>query len=881
MSDSHLGPTAATPGRRTIVTFDVPETVLVEPPWGELRGPQQIHKASFDGVGESYGVMQLASGWWGLEPINAEFFEQHETLTEPQAGLLNIGDFNGIPEIALIPMHRRPDDLPGVLAGASADLQDENDSFFHILRPGGASYQSAVVSALPEPPVPKSLRNLVSEEHIVLDRVLEGVTQIDADTGYLLRWRVPGNPFSKPDWAMRFYFGGALTDEGLGQFCLLLGGNGTAVLYERQDDTGADSPAIKWVERDTWRFANPQSTVNVVHQMRVIPHAGRFIEFSSQLVDRSFSLLTAPGAKFISEASDTTKHLHIVTPDNAKKRAPGQRRVTGKGPVHFSVRRDLPVQWQVARLVYRTDPEVSGQLVDSSMNIPWGVQAMVLGDMVNLAITRLAVQTPDPLDSAVRLKLYDGETHAELASDPVEYSAPGGLDLIVPKIEFATQDAYHSPYMFSYAVSRPKFTKTQTPGAFSGGIVQSVSITGPDNDPTHETAHIVMHDVNGTLSRLAERSLLSVEIKTEYDGDPEKTAVLFRGYARSPRRRPMGRTGMEFPSPAWSEYEIDCIGQWRRLQASLILRFDDLANVKDPGPDEDARNKVTDVIRKVLGDAGYDDDQLDVPDNETRMWAGDPSAHPTEIWIPSPGTRALDYAQRIAFDYLGAYLLFDANAGTKGAWRLKFQPQPEAPLWSFLTEIPDDGIPRLSHSLASYADGTSPVLRVEGQMTLVYWIEPPEGNAVMVTAMGTLFPQKGTQIVARSWAINRDSVDWPAFGTQANPDSADYLGWFEPIVDWPVGLIDQNRGRDVAAFITKRLYDFACRARKMASWTSHLVLVEDPGDPLLGGRRRPLRYGDSVTVGGEPFFIRSCNVEMEHDHVQLASYVGQAYPTPQ
>jgi len=219
-------------------------------------------------------------------------------------------------------------------------------------------------------------------------------------------------------------------------------------------------------------------------------------------------------------------------------------------------------------------------------------------------------------------------------------------------------------------------------------------------------------------------------------------------------------------------------------------------------------------------------------------------------------------------------------------WRFKFAPRAGTPRWQFLTKVEPSPVPKLAHSLASYAPGTSPVLRVEGQPSLQTWVEPPEASAVLAMTPGNLFPAKGTQLSARKWAVNPKSVDKESWGTTADPEDPDYLGWFEPIIDTMNWAPDSEGGKLSAAWMARRLYDIACRARKMASWTGHFVLIEDPSDPQLpAGRRRPLRFGDTVTLGqgesAETYILRSVSPEWTKDYggdsIMLARYSAQEW----
>jgi hypothetical protein len=530
--------------------------------------------------------------------------------------------------------------------------------------------------------------------------------------------------------------------------------------------------------------------------------------------------------------------------------------------VRFDVRRDLAVSWQAARLVYRTDAP-SGYLVDGAMNVPFGLQGGADSSTSRLLVEFVQAGLAQPNVTPFAMDLFNTQDAQPLPYDD-GFIPPGGLNTFVPRVTFQTADPYHSPFLWGYTVTRKPVVQTISPGEFSGGILQHVSVTGAEADPTHESARLMIQDPQGVLPRLALRGLLSVEISTSYDDDPDKKSVLFRGYAGSPRRRSLGHEGLQYPQVGvWAGYEIECVGMWRRLQSQLITGFE-YYGLDPDAPLVGGMNqpwKVTDVVRAELGAAGFLPEQIDVPDFPMRLWFS-PGVDTDTTWMPASGTRRGDYLVRLIADYLGGYLIFDPNAGTSGGmWRLKFQPRYTSPLWNFILTGPDEEN-KLVHPLTSYPANTSPILRVDGTNSLVTWVEPPEISSVLVMGIGEIFSDKSESKAARAWYVNNKSVDWPAHGTHADPESPDYLGWFEPLIKVDPFLPT----KEAAAWTARRESDFAAHGRPLASFTSHLVLVGDDADDKLGDRRRPLRYGDGITIVGQPYLVRCCNPDYSRDH---------------
>src|ERR1051326_6310384 len=338
------GSSAVTPGRTTHVRFDIDETVLIEPAWSEFRGPRHVKATNGSVGGNSFGVMQLASGWWGLQPINYENFESHEAMTAAASGIMRKADFVTVPHVQEVPKWRKPVDLPGALDGASPRLQDTGDHFNMLLRPAGDTYNLSLVRALPLPPLPPSLQTantppappppapppppvaspiVPAEPHVQLDHVAVAAAPHAPDTGYRLRWSVPGSPHSKPDYPLIFYFGGELTEEGLGMFAVVFTGNGMAILYEREDDLAAQPPLHRWAQRMSWRYANPMTTTNSVHNLTILPHGRRYLQFTAQLTDATPAVTTAGGAHWGSPPTAPTTRLYTMPAAHADKRPKG------------------------------------------------------------------------------------------------------------------------------------------------------------------------------------------------------------------------------------------------------------------------------------------------------------------------------------------------------------------------------------------------------------------------------------------------------------------------------------------------------------------------------------------------------------------------------
>ena len=377
------------------------------------------------------------------------------------------------------------------------------------------------------------------------------------------------------------------------------------------------------------------------------------------------------------------------------------------------------------------------------------------------------------------------------------------------------------------------------------------------------------------LERLNNRGELSVRILEELNDGAEET-VLFRGYAVSPRNIRRGRAGLTFPDRI--ERQVECLGEWMRLEEAMgpfhtLYLYDGEAAkaAKDAGqPNTYIPLKITDIIRQAIRFAGYLDAQIDVPDNPMRLWI-DPD-QPQDVNVP-PFTSPLKLATDYARDWLGAYLFWDANAGTmNGMWRLKIGLKAGTPLFTFKTRTP-----------AGFGLVNKPALwgvnsTFVAKPGIVRYVLKPDYNAVMVTANLDFDVTKGTFFGYTVPLINPRSVNTPQFGNTADPDHPDYLGTLK----W-LPRLEINGTPASVNFLARRLYQINCFGRRRAEFIAPFFPVQDPDDANFLGRWRPLRYGDTVNLQNEktgalePHFVLSANPAWERtDAHQVCHYELQA-----
>ena len=853
-------------GFRTRAALDVAEYQSVETAWAETRTGDEIHGSSFTGVG-STTVQQLQSGFWGLVPLNSEPHWQHET-TDGEAAIVPLSDFHAASGMAARPTFKPPA-APGLVPAAQTKTSP-GDFFLSLLHQAGESVSKFVASALGAPPMPPS-PSFSASPNVPVNRVLEGKTPHAEDTGYLLRFWVPGNPFSRSDITLRFYFGGPLSGAGHGQFCVAFSGGGLAWLYEFVSGS--------WALRMEWRFCNPQDALMRMHVVRILPHAGAYIEFQSQLADTALAPLGRLLRGKVQERPESQVAVtHVVDAASIRARDAARRGfVTGVGVPRWDMREGLLAQIQVARLQY----PASGTLCDYPVHLPWGVGAQTLG--VGQPITwRLRGMAPP--DTAVTLELFNAATATELASPgDGQYSAPGGNNVLVPLLTFTTSNAYRSPWLLAYSLDRPAVTLLSAPGEVYPDL-QRVSITGTDTEPGQESAEFDVEDLLDQFPGLRQRGMIPVAIRAEIAGGTEEeptleTITLFRGYTEHSPARP--RTALSLSLETWHAYTVACSGMWARLEKAYWTQRYYFG--EDPSV-EGVPWKVTDALRLALGVAGFPAAMIDMPDHPMRFWASAEKGATNAAWLPQPGSDIGQWVVQMAWEYLGASLFFDPQAGALlgsypiGMWRLRFQPRvTDAPLFRFVRfDAPEPAEPTLPHMLGAYSANTAWIEKD----TWMEWTDPPEGNAVLVTGPGEAQPGKGGALQVRAWAINPNSVTVPAFGSTPPAGHRDRLPGFFPILDVVPWLPEGDAGLRAARWRCRRLYDVACRAWSGVAFTAPLAFLEDATDAQLFGRRRLLRYGDAVLVDDDPFWVTSVNPQYESDAKPMARYELQRFNDP-
>lgn len=828
-----------TPNRHSRLLLDTPVPALDRPSWSVRRYAAQMHRARTEAATTARVSLQPGDAWT-LAPVNGN--SSGFLTSEWSEDVVPDSDVELGANWSSIDSYVSPASLTGM--GAGVNLIGSGSPVFTKRVPAGGDWNSSLladVAALPQPTLASAV--------VPMDRVLVGKVTYPANCGWLLKFTL-AETGNLPDTLATFYFGGNNVTKPAnrtgGQFCLTLLGSGAAELREYNGS--------EWLTRHTFPWRLQAAGGNVSHHFIVIwPYSRDTIAF--RLVDMDAYLGGAGGFTVGSLIASLVGHLagnRLRDASFYRNRASltgyaGVSAITGPGTIRLDVRRDLRAFFQVTRL----RPPTNGTLTDLPFRIPFPVPAGT-----GLAVT---ARTFRPTDTNVTVQLYDAENDTALVNTGNNtFNSLAGVQAYYARFTLtADDDREQTPVLYAYEVDVAGSTQDRAPTSSYGGNIRSVSVTGADLTPEQDTASVVIEDPTNALTVLRTRGRIPASIGV-YADNGSLTSILFQGEVARATALKRGITGNVYPSANWRQYDISLVGVWARLAEFLNLDLQYFH--EDPNapvqPDGSATPyKITDIIRILLNKAGFPNNTLDIPDLNIRLWPTDQAS--SGDLILQPTVSVAEMVVRLAQDYLGMVLLWDPNAGTRGMWRLLYQPvAPYNVLGAFL------GKPAVSGRLAvhpnSYATGYAPVIGESYRS----FIRAPEANFVMVVGLEPIIP---SQLQATMY--NPLSFDFT--GATADASSPDYLGRFVPVIHVDPLLTTP----EAAAWVCRRIYDRVAHAEKWVEWHAPLMLVTD-GTDAYQARPRPLRVYDIVTVYGETVLVRSVNADYTSDGVQVANYEG-------
>lgn len=817
-----------TPNRKTHVRINPPDTVLLEPIVAHERSAFDMLRSA--AATETNAWLMPETGW-RLEPYQRRASTVSE-LALLTTAVLGPADLTIAPGFVTAPAFRQESDLTGVTYASG--VATSGDPFTQKQVAAGQSWAdpafilSADQAGYPSP--------TAGAENVPMDRVAVGTSVAAADAEWFLRFTVPGGRMQAPDHVLTFYFTGPAY-QGLGQWAIVFGGDGYADIFER----GLDATWAK-VDRVVWCPAHQVG--RVPHLVHIAPQTlvnnpklSGIILFEFTLAREPAPSAAAPG-RFVPQSAESRQAVISI---------PGTTLSPHPSPVRLDIRRDVRIQFQVSRALLPT----TGALVDDPFSVsffPTAAEPFIL-----------SWSATTPAGCSVAGHLVDAETGLDLTAS----GSVGGFPTYAPTfpkraflVRFdLTGTGSATPTVVSYRLQRNAVLGAARATEFAAeASVTSISIVGADEDPGHESAHVHVEDLYGALTALGATGELGVQLETEYDPtDATKRAVLHRGaVARPERTHYLG---------ARATYRLSSVGMWQRLAEALSpIRFNFGLDYNATGPEGlPLPFKVTDALVTLFGLAGYGSSSLDIPDLPIRLFAsGD-----ADGLLLEPQASLGDLIVRYARDYLGYLVLADPNVGSEGMWRLAPIANSTRILATFQSAGPGTG--KLVHSLDSYPSATG-FIRRRSHRT---WVKPPVGNVVIAfgaanAAAGNATPQLFKQVV-----VNPASFDF-AGGATAQLGSLDYLGRIRPIYQY----LPAQASADAVSWVARRVYDLNCHGKRVHSFQAPLLLVADPGDPLLE-HLRPLRVNDCVNIDSTSARLRSVSPSYATDAHQFAFYEAE------
>lgn len=892
-----------TPHRKTHLRIDIDNPVQTETLRSITRSKNEMAALGLHDTNSS-NVEQLPTGCIKLKPYHANINKPHElTAAAVQNSALVESDWDLAEFVKVKPIWRIPSDLPGVMA-LNPDVASTGDYFF---QKSPAASDNWIGNDLEADRL--AYGNPVNT-HFQMER--HGVTKqnIPANKEVALRFDLPGTSLHCPYITKIFYFGGPVDQTGHGCFALVFTANGMAFLQDRVNfaQSTADVVIPNSVPVDSWRYAPAHRTSGLAVYMRIIPHleigGGGYIAFVQENSTLSgggaanlfiyspappseslpIHIYRIPKMTFVA-TSDPTTPLHGPQPDGTPITIVPRTSITDQAPLRIDIPTDQRLRWQVLQAKH---PE-TGYFIDADF---------VLANCNVSAELLLTWQAIYPnSDCTIVGTILDGLTGMALAStgstaNSATFTPNPGTMHYRCRFDF-TGDIDNTPFLWSWAVYRAGTVTTDSPGEsvipddFEAAQLRQYSITGPEQDLSHETAATTVEDPANEVTAFANHAIIQAQLETEYDpSDSTKRSVLFRGEITRTDATLKGAartSGTVFPSPEWNSFA----GQWNGMYARLsrALTVDKIPLAPDPDDPDGNAYQVTDICTSLLADI-IGSSMVNIPTSTVRFSPAREGG--SGDLIIAPGTNRLEMVVKFLREYLGWFLIWDANANAGSGGQIRALG-PSLPIYgtggnayknlaNFTMDTPGPGcLPNRPESFGSGqtnwtgTDATNVVAPVI-KRTYKAWTKPMEANWIIVTASGQLVPNADNTFQLAQWAVNSKSFNCfkDASGSVVvtqDRTSPDFLGY-----EWPIVIMRPDLWtQDQVDRMTRRYYDQCCHAVKMCSFEAPLVLVTDTTDAAQS-QPRPLRFYDPVTVTKNgvavQWLVRNCNIDVRKDSYQ-------------
>jgi len=784
---------------------------------------------------------------------------------------------------------------------------------YNVHQPSASGNWSADSLPLGTVPYPNT-----AEDPTQMIRVLNGAN-VDPCDNLVFNALIPSSAYTPRGSIATFYFNGpagdstfalypsnangsfqpAKSNTGSGRYALKLRGDKRAYLYELAQDNATYIPRFSF-QWDTGNTPASWTLVSITVAKRMWQDTNgnwkgdviTFTQTAGSVSPQQLSSITNTAEL----ASITQRFQNGLVPAYQVPRLTNQPMTTMQ--VMMDVAVDCRASWNASRHVYQATGTITDDLI--SFNRPVTQKrplTVVCSGTLNLGTT-WDISMTDQLGNACSPTGYEGVNRNNNGAVFYKAFTPNANQTgsQVTITSSASGSTFRAPVISDYSIfgvplyqqSNPVTPITiparQAPPSLWQQVIESVDIHYQQTDPSAENATIVVNDLTGELDPYLEGvNMLPIHVWVEDPSlvsNPNQVPVtIFRGYilvAQGKRNRTYD--GQEYPNQLWTQWTLNCVGEWARLQdATLPVRqmWQDTTTLQN--------SQVTDCVSNMLQSV-YPPSMVNVPSSSVRLLGTDAST-----WTAEPGTRVSDLTQGWMQDYFGGYIQFDFASGALGQMRGIFQNLPPYNNLAIFeidhpTILHNNGQIYLPQVSAAYGVSNNSGQTIQHTFiqaeTFQPHIERAEGNCVIVFGGGgNPDAQQATGADATmfsNFAINVNSYNFlnlnPGDNGYPNGSNSAYFGRLIPIRVFRYDLPNQQ----AVDWYCRRVFDRSCYAKYYITFMAPLLFVNNAADPSQV-RPRPLRYYDPVLLRQydgslSQFLVVSCEPTYTKDAIQMARY---------
>lgn len=861
------------PTYKNIVTLDVPNVTLQQPSF--------VHDLSMDQIASSSvaptDVIFYSGIGWKLAEYQAKLSYQHETSVADSS----IVPVTSAPGVLTKSMQRAETELSGV---DYSNVRTSGDVFLRKDVSASGSFGDAVLTAdqtaFPSSNTPSAL--------IQVDRLHVSTGNHLPNETVWLRFIAPAAAHQSTQRLGGVYFTslpGQLSGEanpGDGHYYVDFWNDGTAYITER-------FASGTWKIRKEFLWCSPNQVAGNTHVIairtdaRLNPTTNLWEQSLIAIESRSIPSLGTTYSSFFNGVLNYVQNS--LRPSQEIYYIPGPlKKQPALDKLRIDIRRNIRAYVQIAKSYYRTP----GKIQTKNIVFPFKtfgtnyIYVTVYGDFPNGCTCPMDLYCADTGATCT----FIGQNFDPAGKYVQNYFAPvSGKQTYYAVLNPQTTDQTKSPTLKRCTCYRPPqaTTRTGTPLVIP---VSTITATGPDADPSHETMSFLSKDANGVLgAKLDNRAMMTVAWDVQiHPTDTSKWSRIFYGRVAKATKDIKGYAhgGTNIPVSRWGVYNAVCVGEWERLNRAKIPRRYNLLN---PDADGIAPLKITTIIRDLLRTAGYIDQQIDIPISTKRFYA--PVGTQLEQFLET-FTEIGPFLVDLIRNYLGGYLIWDSNAtngggstDVLGCWRVKIPPSPPYNvLADFYYSAQNTGP---ISDFAAWPDVVSGGQHIKQtfirKWTVRPYIEPPEGNFVIVDGVVSSGSTLGSaQSVNRRVFYNYKAGDFGQSSPYPSPDPThpDYTdGEPRAIYINSAALISD----DAVVQVGRRTFDLSCHARQHAAFEAPAIFFTDSTDSLQIRPRLP-RFGDIVRINGSVYVIQSCNPLQREGHSGFMTCAYEVFNVP-